>query len=1767
MTKKLKAVSLSFLSNLSKSDGYDLQFVNNCKGDKFLLKQPKLGISFVQAKTDLEYEFKLLKKVNSSAVVKPVTFECKDGDAILLLEHVEGSPLTAFIKDKKLAVDMRYQLAIALTNALCLLHKQNVVHQGLNPDTILIDITDRKRIKACFVDIRHAREMSTSHHASYSVSAFDSRYFSPEQTGKVNQPLDYRTDIYNLGLLIYELFANRKIFSSKNLQDLVYAHVALKPDLESLERYPAVHSIVEKLLDKNPLNRYQSLASLKSDLVQAHKQPNERIQNESVIEQHVLSISTKLYGREKEVEKLLDAAKKTSVGESVLTLVSGYSGIGKSVLVKELHKPVCKHRGHFLSGKFEQIGIKPPLGAFIQAFHSLIRQRLAEPKTKRDAWRLSLNREVGDKAKILCDVLPELRMLFDIVKEPEVLSPSDELSRFVMTFKTFIKLSCAEKKLTVLFLDDMQWADNASMLLLERLCADHELKYMHIVCAYRNNEVDALHPFTKAIEKVEQGNTHISRIELLPLSIQDICSLLSDSLKQDKMAVHELAEVVFTKANGNPFFTVQLLDTLWRSELIAFKDSAWEWDIEKIRGAEITENVVELMTTKISELSSDHVEFLKVCSAIGSHFRFSLLTKILEKSVSDVLAICNTCVKEGLLYLMSGSHKLMYLDYTHVEDLSALPDLEFKFLHDKVQQAAYELLDKERRPEVHVKIGRAMFQDFQEEQLEENLYELTSQINLGAELLAQDEKLIYASLNYQAGIQANKSGANGTALELLLAGQSMLPENCWDNGDSSAYDIHLALLETQYLCTQYKEAEATSNLLLEKTSALVDKVPIFITQILNHIGNNQMEEAVSICVSTIQELGFQLMPSPELEDEFFKNGATKATDEEIMRLEELPDMTDELAKAALAVLAIGCAPAYFTCERMFAKFCNTMLCICLNKGNSQDSAYAYAIFGLYCSGVEQHTSAYRYCEAGLKMMERYDNFKVKPQIYEIFNVHVRHWTDPFRDALPSIHEGVIEGKRTGGIEFASYNAAFSCPYLIFSGQPFEHMWKTCNEYWQLLTQFGQGFCITYAAIWIDLIQQFKESKAGEQTLDLVPYIDLESIEMSGNRTALYSYYQSKAIHCLYTSNYPEAFRFSMKAREFSNAMYGMRNLLESEVCLALSAGMMGLEKESKCKKRRVLIKAALRKMKRWNRVSEGENEHKVMFVQAALHLVENELGGALKVLEKASTFSLNNGYLQDYALAQLLSFNIYRSISGPQIVLASFNQAIEAIRLWGASGLEFSFLSRFPELAKQSSLSSGNGKNQNLLLEDMTMLLDTFHSLSREMNKQTLQEKVLETAARIAGAEKAYLIDTTGPEPVIDCVFEKGKALCLLQPNEEYSESALNYCLSTRSTCHSGDALNTDMFVRDSYVQYKGVRSLLCLPIIGKDQLLGAIYLENNLSPYCFTKRGIEKVEVLVQQSAISIENAGLYTDLQKENDERKSAEKALADLNIELERRVVERTKALEQSNLELESTISNLKRAQNKLVESEKMASLGGLVAGIAHEINTPIGVGLGAVTHLREQVDAVKIDYEEGTLTESSFENLLSVANDSTEIVMGNIQRASKLIQSFKRVAVDQSNEHITEFDLIEYIREVIVSLKPKYKHLQLEFNIEGCESLKVLQRPGNIAQIMTNLIVNAVFHAFTDNSDGVINILIYEDRDSVVIEFSDNGVGIDAKIVDKIFEPFYTTKRSQGGSGLGLHVIYNLITQTMKGNISVKSKVKQGTQFIVKFPRNLDTASLN
>ena len=777
----------------------------------------------------LRHEYEISRHLNLEGIVKPYGLENHRNGLALILEDSKGESLKKFLNGRQLELKEFLEIAIQLADTLGKLHDHKIIHKDIKPTNIIITpATLQVKITDFSIATRLSRETQTLSHPTLLEGTI--AYISPEQTGRMNRSIDYRTDFYSLGITFYEMLCGELPFKATDPMELVHCHIAKQPvplweiiwakeknsrgeitrdnpisKIHNGEIIKAICDIVMKLLAKTAEDRYQSGYGLKADLEQCLHQLQQTGKNCNFIpgerdKSGQFLIPQKLYGRETQVANLMDAFDRVSAGTAEIVLVSGYSGIGKSCLVYEIHKPIVGARGYFIAGKFDQFKRNIPYGALIEAFEELIRQVLTENLEKINFWKQKILNDLGKNTRVIIDVIPELELI--VGEQPEVsqLGASESQNRFNLAFKQFIHVFTHKAHPLVLFLDDLQWADSASLKLVHVLLTDRDSQYLLVIGAYRDNEVSPTHPLMQTLDSIYSCGSIIHNIVLQPLTISTVNQLVADTLGDNSSSAVPsvagfseqygeiegesllaknndnerekcklLAELVFNKTQGNPFFLTQLLTSLYAEKQLTFDFSIgrWHWDMGQIQSVAIADfNVVELLARNIQKLPPDTQQSLKLAACIGHQFNLDVLAIISEKSISQTASALWDGLQTGLILplgesayklplLFNGNESLVMGSGHGTQSEINTYKVSYKFLHDRVQQAAYSLIPSEQQKATHLKIGQLLLQNTNQDDLEENIFDIVNQLNVGVELITeQEDKYKLARLNLIAGQKA-----------------------------------------------------------------------------------------------------------------------------------------------------------------------------------------------------------------------------------------------------------------------------------------------------------------------------------------------------------------------------------------------------------------------------------------------------------------------------------------------------------------------------------------------------------------------------------------------------------------------------------------------------------------------------------------------------------------------------------------------------------------------------------------------------------------------------------------------------------------------------------------------------------------------------------------------------------------------------------------------------------------------------------------------------
>ncbi|OQY56897.1 MAG: serine/threonine-protein kinase PknK [Candidatus Parabeggiatoa sp. nov. 2] len=1752
-----------------------------------ILKVLKENYPTPEELTRYRQEYEITRRFNLDGVINAYSLFKHQNTLVMCLEDFGGDSLKVWLAERQFTPEELLTLAIQTTEILAQIHRQNIIHKDINPSNIVWNsTTGQLKIIDFGIATQLSRETPTLKNPNVLEGTL--AYLSPEQTGRMNRALDYRTDFYSLGVTFYELFTGQLPFETTDAMELVHCHLAKQPPppIDVNPEIPrTISDIIIKLLAKTAEERYQSAHGIKWDLQECQARLARSQHAPFTLAQQDFSerfqIQQKLYGREREIETLLAAFERIANPQNPLLaskggpggiLVAGYSGIGKSALVREIYQSLTAKQGYFISGKYDQFGRNIPYSALVNAFKELVQLLLTQSAAQVSDWKEKLQTALGPNGQLIIDVIPEIQLI--VGKQPAVmvLGPTESQNRFNLVFKNFIRVFCQPEHPLVLFLDDLQWADLATLKLLELIMTDKEMGYLFLIGAYRDNEVSPSHPLMMALDKLREAQVTLNQIHLKPLTGPHVKQLIADSLHSEPATVKPLSDLVMRKTGGNPFFVNQFLHTLYEEKLLRFQTSevfqtspvpqhGWQWDIAQIEAMNITDNVVELMIGKLKKLPESTQHVLRLAACVGNRFDLNTLSVISEKNTDNTYQNLMPALEEGLVLPTSK------LELTEDDILNSPVKIRhFQFLHDRVQQAAYVLIDEAHKKAVHLQIGRLLLANTPSEGLEEQLFDIVGHLNNGVVLVdKQAEKNEIARLNLRVGKKAKAAMAYGAAVKYLNAGRECLAPDSWQTQYELTLNLYMETVESFYLNTDYEPAKTLSEVVLQRAKTVLEKVKVSEIQMQIYLAQLQQTKTVETGLQALEMLGYPIT----------KDGNLVVKLPSLTNLAEFPIMTEPSQLAAMRILTTMYSSVIITRPDILPQVALTHVNLCINQGHSALAAGAYISYGLFlCRVPEYIESGYHAGQLALKLLEQFNAKELTCLVYNQFHYGIGHWKVHVKDSLTPLLQALPIGLETGDLEFTSYCCCNYCAHLLIIGEPLDRVIEKQAPYFELLLKLKNEYAISYIQIWRQLSLNLL-GKATDKTRLMGEIFDDKQVpqfHIANNYVLLFSYHLAKTILFYTFKDKAQAVENASLAEEFvvgygSGAFLAVHKFYYSLVLLA------PFPTAELCEQTDCLEKVAANqlKLKKWAEHAPMNHQHKYDLVEAEKARVLGQLLEAEEFYEKAIGGARDNGYLQEEALAYELAAEFYLARGMDKFAQLYLKEAHYHYQQWRAVAKVEDLEQRYPQfLAPKTSrevqtvfttsatrMASTSTQYRASTLLDLNSVVKASQTLSGEIVLSKLLEKMMLIVIENAGAEKGFLLLPKQDDWFIEAesYADSDEVNVLQSINIEKSQQVpanlIHYVARTRENVVLAEATQEGIFTRDAYILKQRPKSVLCAPLVNQGQLTGILYLENNLTTGAFTPERLELLNLLSSQLAISIENASLYNNL---------------------EEKVVERTKTIEAQketlaakNEELATTLQQLQATQQELVESEKMASLGNLVAGVAHEINTPVGIGVTCASQLDLLTKDLAQLFDSKRMKRSDLQKYLNSVNQISALILKNLNRSADLVKSFKQVAVDQTSEQQRNFNLKTYLQDIITSLTPKLKNTSHQIVIDCDDNIVLFSYPGVFSQVLSNLIMNSLIHGFQERpAAGQITISAPRNNEKgerekrLVLRYSDNGQGIPNEVIDKIFEPFFTTNRQGGGSGLGLHIVYNLVTHKLNGTIHCESVIGEGTTFTMEIP---------
>ena len=1724
-------------------------------------------------------QYTIAKNLPIPGIVSPLALE-NYGNGYLLIMPDEGYislPLLLSSNDssvkKTLNLGQFLSIALQITAILNGLYQNRIIHKDIKPANILIH-PETKHIK--LIDFSIASLLPKEKQEIHNPNVLEGTlaYLSPEQTGRMNRGIDYRTDFYSLGVTFYELLTGNLPFVCDDPLELIHYHLAKSPIYLTSETIPQVISdMVMKLMAKNAEERYQSFAGLKYDLEKCFQQWQAigKINYFEIAQKDLgdrLLIPEKLYGREVEVKQLLSAFERVSHSSvwqdkvsSEIILVAGFSGIGKTAVINEVHKPIVRQRGYFIKGKFDQFNRNIPFLALVQALRDLMGQLLSESDTQLQQWQEKIRNAVGENGQIIIDVIPELEQI--IGKQPAVteLSGNAAQNRFNLLFAKFIQVFATKEHPLVIFLDDLQWADSASLNLIKLLISKTSSGYLLLIGAYRDNEVFSAHPLMLTLEEIRKQKITINTINLKSLSEVDLNHLVADTLGCSGEIARPLTELLDQKTQGNPFFATQFIKNLYQGKWITFNHQLgyWQCEISSVRQLALTDDVVEFMSQQLQKLSPETQEVLKLAACIGNQFDLATLAIVTEQSPSATATILWKALQEGLVLPTNEVYKFYYSSTDIQSPLFHTQSPSYKFLHDRVQQAAYFLISENQKQLTHLKIAHQLWHSFSESEQQEHLFTIVNHFNAGIDLIVDpQERQQMAQLNLQASQKAKASTAYQASLRYCYAGKQFLNQSHCQDNYALNYAIEIATIEAEYLNHNLSVAQQLCQETLTKAQTLLDRIKVHELQIIIEINQNRMNEAINLAIEVLSLLEITIPQQPEQiasQIELLRQEIALPASE-ITNLVNLKAIDDNFKLAAITILTNASSAAYIANPELYPIIITHTVRYCRQYGNSPLAASAYCWYGAWLCGKNDEIKAgYEFGKLSLQLLEKFNAHALTAKVSNMFNVFIRPWQEPLHNTITDLPKAIQSGFDYGDIEYAFYAAVHYCHYLFYSGSPLDEVRQAQEQYLPVIVKAQYKFHEDFLRI----NQQVVANLLGET--EQPQYLQGEQLNgksclsqwLENNLVFLVlCFYEAQTRLAYLFGDYLTAVEVGKKGWQYRQAAMGTLYVSEHNFYYTLAL----LATENLTKEQTECVNNNQNQLHIWASFSPQNFQHKYDLVAAERCRILGQKIEAMELFDLAISGAKKHKYLQEEALANELAAKFYLNWGKEKIAAVYMQEAYYCYSKWGAKAktddLEKRYSSLLITMVKQENFNyvplksnfystlSTSSSTSNSFTFDLNTVIKTSQAISEEIQLNQLLSTLMSVIIENAGADQGVFISLHSGQFTIEAVAntkqnEDISKISLItsensEQNQNFPHSLINYVYRTRKKLVINNFYPDTKFTSDDYFQTHQPQSILCVPIVHQGKLTAIVYLENNLLKEAFTRERIELLNLLCSQAAISLENAHLYQNL---------------------EQKVQERTQ-------ELSETLEELKSTQKKLVESEKMAALGNLVAGVAHEINTPVGTSITIASNLAAKTQDFAHSIAQGKLKRSVLNNYLDTAQQSSQLLLQNLKRAGELVNSFKQVAVDQSNLEIRKFKVKEYIQEVLVSLAPQLKQSDHQIQVSGDENLMIESYAGSLAQVVTNLVINSLIHGYPEGKNGKLHFEVYAYLEGIKVIYSDDGCGIPKENLARIFEPFFTTKRNQGGTGLGLHIVYNLIIHKLQGSIEVESQIEQGTQFTIILP---------
>ncbi len=1780
-----------------------------------------------QSLSQLEHEYALAGELDPAWAVRPLALARHEGRTVLILADPGGEPLDRIIEqDRGQPIDLTkvLRIAVGLASALGQTHRQGLIHRDIKPAAALAGDTGQVWLTGFGMASRLPRERLTP--APPEIIAGTFAYMSPEQTGRMNRSVDARSDLYSLGVTLYQMLTGTLPFAAADPLEWVHCHIARRPISPASRRdIPApLSAIVMKLLAKNAEERYQTAAGLEADLRRClfEWQSQGRIDPFPLGASDMsdrLMIPEKLYGREREIDALLGAFDRVvAQGPAELVLVSGYSGIGKSAVVNELHKSLVPPRGLFASGKFDQYKRDIPYATLAQAFESLIHPLLSKSEEELRIWRDALHEALDPNGSLIAELVPGLKHI--IGEQPPVpeLPPEEAKGRFLLVFRRFISVFATPEHPLALFLDDLQWLDAATLDLLEDLLSRKDVKHLLLIGAYRDNEINPAHPLMRKLDAMRHAGSLLRDIVLAPLGRGDLEQLLADSLRCEPDRVVPLAQLIHDKTNGNPFFAIQFISILADEGLLVFdhNKAQWSWDLNRIRTKDYTDNVVDLMVRKLKRLPPETQAALQQFACMGNSAEFDMLHMVYEGSLEEMHDRLWDAVRAGLVFRSETS---------------------YRFLHDRVQEAAYSLIPKELRAEAHLRIGRLLAENASAGKLEDVIFEIVNQLNRGAHLIASaEERERVAELNLIAGRRAKSSTAYASALKYLRACSAVLTDTTWDTNYRLIFSIEFLTAECELLTGDMAASESRLSMLSRRAKNRHDFAIVTRLQLTLYTTLDQSDRAVDAFLKYLRSTGTNWTRHPTREEvlhEYDRIGA-QVGKRSIEQLVDLPLMTDPDVLDMLDVFTEIVTPALYYDENLSSLVVCRMVNLSLEYGNHDGSCFGYVWFGVIAGPrFNNYKGGFQFGQLGYDLVEKRGLTRYQARTYMSFGNFVVPWAKHVANGRELVRRAFDAAYRIGDLTFSAYSLAELIKNSLMVGSNLADVQAEAENALAFARRTRFGLVIEVVAAQLGLVRMLRGLTDEFGSLNDGEFDELVSEQLMASNPVLafseFCYLTRKLQARFFAGDYAAAVDASQRALALLWPVASQIETGEFRFYAALAhAAAWNTASAEERREHFAALDDHHRQLEIWALHCPENFETKAALVRAEIARIEDRMLDAEKFYEESIRSAHHNGFAHCEAVANEAAAKFYSARGFARIAHGYLRDARDCYRRWGAEGKVRQLEQSYPKIRTENNPSGTGSILASVEQLDLATVIRVSEAVSGEIDQERLIAALTRTAIEHAGAERGLLILIRDGEPRIEAEATTGpgkievtaRHAAAITPSD-LPQSVLHYAIRTREHVLLDDASSDNVFSEDEYLRLKRARSILCLPIVKQKKLVGALYLENNLSPCIFTPDRVAILELLASQASISLENAALYSELQIKvgllqvlpvsawtltpdgtPDFVNNVWLEFADQTPDFVRSHPEAwMTAVHPEDRERAAKIfrDGVRSGQDFAFETRSLRARDGTYrwhlqqAVVLRDKDGKVLKYVGTTTDIDDQKRAeetlrqtqadlahvarvatlnamtASIAHEvsqplSGILTNASTcarmlaadpPNLAGAA-ETVRRTIRDAKRASEVIQRL-RTMFSKRPPSMEPVDLNDAAREVIALSAGELQKARIRLATEFAHDVpRVSADRIQLQQVILNLLLNAT-DAMAGIEDRARALLIKTDphRDGVKLAVRDSGTGVDPATVETLFEPFYTTKTS--GMGVGLSICRSII-ESYGGRLWAMANDGPGATFFFYLP---------